>query len=203
MKEAPDRPHALYRFFGADGALLYIGITWNIATRFPRHQGGKPWWCEVNSIKVEQHPDRASVLRAERAAIEAERPRYNINHNSGRPQGVSSEAMTGNRRLTDDPVLTPGSLVGSYFHGRGSGRSWQGCIVAEPSPGVYLIELFDWMGGYPFNQELIRLEEMIADNWFFYDSAEWMTEFYEHHRELVFPEKPKEEPGRAGTEPGQ
>lgn len=64
------------------------------------------------------------------------------------------------------------SLVGSFFHGTAE-RRWQGCVVAEPSPGVYLVELFSWASGQPTEQRLVRLADMAE--WSFYDSAEWMN----------------------------
>ena len=74
--------------------------------------------------------------------------------------------------------LEPGSLVGSYFlsdHTRG----WQGCVVGEPSPSVYLCETFDWVTGMDSGgQQLVRIEEMTA--WTFYDTAEWMRNSYEN-----------------------
>lgn len=75
------RPHGLYRFFDATGHLLYIGITADLPTRLGDHNEKKPWWTEVASVTVEHYPDRPSVLQAEKAAIKAERPRYNIEHN--------------------------------------------------------------------------------------------------------------------------
>lgn len=78
MTMNPENPHALYRFFDADEQLLYIGITWDIASRFRRHAADKPWWSDVRRIAVEEHPGRAAVLAAETAAIKAEKPRYNV-----------------------------------------------------------------------------------------------------------------------------
>lgn len=80
-KVAPDEPHALYRFYGAGGTLLYIGITNEIPRRLKDHSRDKPWWLGVTSIKVEHYPNRQSVLEAERRAIIAERPLYNDQHN--------------------------------------------------------------------------------------------------------------------------
>jgi hypothetical protein len=76
------RPHALYRFFGSGGTLLYIGITNALPTRLRRHNDEKPWWTGVADIKVEHFPDRPTVLLAEKRAIIAERPLYNIQHNT-------------------------------------------------------------------------------------------------------------------------
>jgi GIY-YIG catalytic domain. len=78
---APDEPHALYRFYGAGGTLLYIGITNEIPRRLKDHSRNKPWWLGVTNIKVEHYPNRQSVLEAERRAIIAERPLYNDQHN--------------------------------------------------------------------------------------------------------------------------
>ncbi|MFG3702407.1 hypothetical protein ACGF5C_31670 [Micromonospora sp. NPDC047620] len=77
------RPHTLYRFFGEDGALLYVGITATLPARLVKHRDDKPWWNEVARITVTHHADRESVLAAELDAIKAECPRYNIQHNTG------------------------------------------------------------------------------------------------------------------------
>jgi len=82
---------ALYRFYDAAGDLLYIGITFDPGSRWAQHQHDKPWWHEVQQLTVEVHPDRQAVLDAERAAILAERPRYNIVHNTGRASTVTTK----------------------------------------------------------------------------------------------------------------
>lgn len=90
------RPHALYRFFGAGGTLLYIGITADLPTRLHGHRDDKPWWLGVTNVTLEHYPSRDSVLEAERRAIVAEKPLYNTQHNeAGRikpsvPETVSS-----------------------------------------------------------------------------------------------------------------
>lgn len=77
------RPHALYRFYDARQQLLYVGITAALPTRLGNHDDQKPWWTEVVDIKVEHFPGRESVLAAEKAAIIAECPLYNVQHNRG------------------------------------------------------------------------------------------------------------------------
>lgn len=92
--------HALYRFYDESGVLLYVGITANIGSRFKQHSAEKPWWTEVDRITLEHHPDRPTVLEAERRAIQAEAPRHNIAHNRGRvltpiaPRPLTVETMT-------------------------------------------------------------------------------------------------------------
>lgn len=73
--------------------------------------------------------------------------------------------------------LAPGSLVGSFFHSDAK-RGWQGAVVAEPRPGIYLVELFEWLAGSSASQHLVRIEDMAG--WQFYDTAEWMTNTYDH-----------------------
>lgn len=75
------RPHALYRFYGAGGTLLYIGITADLPTRLHDHRDDKPWWLGVTNVTVEHYSSRDAVLEAERRAIIAERPLYNSQHN--------------------------------------------------------------------------------------------------------------------------
>lgn len=77
--------HALYRFYDHAGELLYIGISRRPATRWAEHSTDKPWWSEVQRIAIQAFPDRKSALRAERAAIKSEKPRYNLIHNRPEP----------------------------------------------------------------------------------------------------------------------
>lgn len=69
----------LYRFFGDSGDLLYVGITANLADRLTDHQD-KRWWPEVASMTLEPFTSRKAAAEAERAAIGAEAPRYNVVH---------------------------------------------------------------------------------------------------------------------------
>lgn len=91
MTDIDGSDHALYRFFNADGGLLYIGISVNPSTRFRRHKGEQPWWLEVTQITIERYPARSEVLAAEKRAIEAEHPLYNVVHNTGIPLARSAK----------------------------------------------------------------------------------------------------------------
>lgn len=71
-------PMVLYRFFDADGTLLYVGITNHPWRRFAQHAAEKPWWHEVDDIEFESFPGPRHVAEAEEAvAIWEEQPRYN------------------------------------------------------------------------------------------------------------------------------
>lgn len=87
----------------------------------------------------------------------------------------ASLAGTGKHR-SDALELKSDSLIGSFFHGDGEGGT-QGQVVAEPTPGIYLVEFFSWMDGSPCWQKLIKIDQMTG--WRFYDSSEWMVNNYE------------------------
>jgi predicted GIY-YIG superfamily endonuclease len=75
-------PTVLYRCFAGDGELLYIGIARDLERRMKQHlrdheHDDGAWIHWVDRTEVEQYPDRPSALKAEKAAIAAESPRYN------------------------------------------------------------------------------------------------------------------------------
>ena len=72
----------------------------------------------------------------------------------------------------------PSSLIGSYFLSDAE-RKWQGVVVAEPAPTVYLVELFGWVLGAPIEQLLVPVSAML--DWTFYDTSEWMRDAYDAH----------------------
>lgn len=67
----------VYRFYGHDNTLLYVGVTTRLETRFKDHQG-KHWWSQAAHSTVEAHPSRALALVAEATAIMDEKPLHNI-----------------------------------------------------------------------------------------------------------------------------
>lgn len=71
-------PTLLYRIYGADGTLLYVGVTCDWEERVRRHASTQPWWDEVEYVDFEPRQPRRLALAAERRAIAEERPLYNI-----------------------------------------------------------------------------------------------------------------------------
>lgn len=69
----------LYRYFDAEGHLLYVGITDCLSIRNKQHSATAHWHKLVDEIKVKQFPDRPSALIAEGEAIRNENPIYNVN----------------------------------------------------------------------------------------------------------------------------
>jgi predicted GIY-YIG superfamily endonuclease len=68
---------ALYRFFDADGKLLYLGVSDNLAARFKWHRETQSWWGDVARKTIAWYGTRNKALAAEDYAIKTERPAHN------------------------------------------------------------------------------------------------------------------------------
>lgn len=83
----------VYRFYDVAGSLLYIGYSSELLTRLTGHRLQSPWFPKVATVKVEHYATREEAKLAEKAAIECERPRYNINHKPGAVRGVDLKVL--------------------------------------------------------------------------------------------------------------
>ncbi|MEU8334716.1 GIY-YIG nuclease family protein [Micromonospora tulbaghiae] len=101
---------SLYRLFDADRRLLYIGITLNIGSRWKTHSGQKPDWSLVAHAEVEHLPTREAALAAERAAIQAEKPAWNVIHNRD-PKPLKRLDPPRSRTLEDIRNGSPGLVA--------------------------------------------------------------------------------------------
>lgn len=79
------RPCYLYRVFGEEGELLYVGVAYSVGRRLAEHQDAAAWWPRATRVELEVHEDRGSALAAETIAIKTEHPIYNI-ANKTRPE---------------------------------------------------------------------------------------------------------------------
>jgi len=76
------------------------------------------------------------------------------------------------------------TIVGQYFLTFPSDKAgikgqmqWRGEVVRQQHPGIYLVQLFDWLMGCPTATLLIRVEKMVDENWDFYERREdWARE---------------------------
>jgi hypothetical protein len=74
---------SIYRLYDRAGRLLYVGITFNIASRWAKHRR-KPWWAEVRRARVTCFRGEGIARQHEIRAILTESPVYNI----ARPKAV-------------------------------------------------------------------------------------------------------------------
>ena len=75
---SPDDPCELYRAYGADGALLYVGISASAIARMMEHRRSAMWWPEVRRLDIEPFATRTEAIDAEREAVASERPLFNV-----------------------------------------------------------------------------------------------------------------------------
>jgi hypothetical protein len=71
----------LYAAYDSEGALLYVGISGKWWERLHSHERTSEWMEQTDSVKIMQFPDRESVEKAEKDAIERLRPPYNKQYN--------------------------------------------------------------------------------------------------------------------------
>lgn len=107
---AGQRQAAVYRLYGADDTLLYIGSTFDPEKRFQAHRP-KPWWPLVTRHTVEWHPSKDDAYAAEMAAIAAEGPAHN---HMGTPQYVPPSEKAAARRSHIGGELTVKEIMAKY-----------------------------------------------------------------------------------------
>lgn len=120
--EEPTSDHpervALYRLYGADGQLLYVGITNNPKLRWQAHARDKSWWGEVARKDVEWFERRKSAERIEKTEIEDESPVYNLTFNGDRQrhlQDAEAQDAQDASPYSRAAMTTPDPLS-IYFH---------------------------------------------------------------------------------------
>lgn len=91
------RPCFLYRLYGERDTLLYVGISVSALGRLGEHLTEKSWATEVRRTTIDPFPSRTEAAAAEVAAIRAERPLYNIQHNGKRRR----TPRAGGEKVTD------------------------------------------------------------------------------------------------------
>lgn len=113
-----NRETTVYRFYGYDSALLYVGISHAVFTRWQQHKSDKHWWSEICSASLQHFTTRQAALATELEAIRSERPRYNL---AGKVPAVQPpidhdwlaflrglEQDADDRRELADPLFSPG-----------------------------------------------------------------------------------------------
>jgi len=151
----------LYRYFDADGKLLYVGISLSALNRAIQHKSSAGWWSQQRTMTRETHPTRSAAEEAERRAIATEKPIHNIVHNRHRAEVAPPRLIAPtNNRLIGKFFLTPDEVEGFPL------AKWQGWVLDELASGTYLIELFSWRTGCPNGQQVASVAEM--GDWRFY-----------------------------------
>lgn len=113
--EEPERT-ALYRLFGSDGQLLYMGIARDPERRWAEHAQRQAWWHLVTRKTVEWHAGRNAALAAEASATADEKPLYdNSWRRTQAEERVSFDDSGDVSRIAED--LTQKIMSGRYAIG--------------------------------------------------------------------------------------
>ena len=82
-KHSIEQETHLYRHYDADGRLLYVGITKDLEHRTAAHGKASSWtdFVDVARSKFTKFPSRKKAKAAEKDAIRAELPLFNVSHN--------------------------------------------------------------------------------------------------------------------------
>lgn len=70
----------LYRHFGSDGRLLYVGISLNALGRLEEHSIQAEWFPLIATVTLEHYSSIGEAREAERSAIIHEMPIHNVKH---------------------------------------------------------------------------------------------------------------------------
>ena len=85
-------PYVLYRFFDADGALIYVGITNKLRRRCEEHRI-KGWFVDVVRVEIMPFDSRSRAAAAEADVIAACSPKHNRTANRGGPIGKERQSV--------------------------------------------------------------------------------------------------------------
>jgi predicted GIY-YIG superfamily endonuclease len=147
--ELERQTHALYRFYNQAGDLLYVGLTNDPGRRWQRHSETQPWWHDVARIDIETHPTRQAVRTAERAAIEAERPKHNVRMNSGTRRSDDPRPRPFPPK-PGHPFLAPGKVVALGLEDRTGVDGIRLCpvgLITESDDEWVTLALYSWATG--------------------------------------------------------
>lgn len=92
----------VYRFASTDGELLYVGKSGNLPARIDAHRASTPWFAEVAHTDIRVFATHESALAAERSAIRAEGPRYNVRSSTTAPRPARPLTPSPKRRISEE-----------------------------------------------------------------------------------------------------
>ena len=78
----------LYRMYGNNNELLYVGITGDPDARLKAHQRNSAWYPMMRSARHERFDTLEMALAAEKQVIKVERPLYNKTHSTRQPDST-------------------------------------------------------------------------------------------------------------------
>ena len=148
---------ALYRMWGNEGQLLYVGISKSALSRLGQHLTEKPWAADIVNVTIETYSTRELAAAAEVVAIKTEHPVHNVVHNGSsayvgsRNSSLEKRVNVGASELSKTKGLKKGQFIAA---GMKSGKCYVGHVyLIDPpypmsTPRVVELELKSWVTGY-------------------------------------------------------
>lgn len=133
-----ERKHILYRWWDAEGRLLYVGKSISVLERLKKHRQKSAFFDEAAAMTIELFPDAESLGAGEVAAILAENPIYNIAVSEHRPDMPArriqfsepwneADWLAGRWVVSTFDEIEIGDLVRAT-HPAGTRPDWQGMV---------------------------------------------------------------------------
>lgn len=178
-----------------DGKVLYVGMSKAGAQRFfsANHTMQLHISSGETNLEFIETTTAEEASELETKLIQELQPVYNIAKTGSIPYGTrqknQKQAKRESERVkhlvqeTKQPRRSSDGLINKYFHSYPNDElNWQGQVLKEVSPGIFLVQFFSWLMGAPTDQKLIPLTQMIKDGWKFYDDdEEWRHEAEEYN----------------------
>jgi hypothetical protein len=110
--------------------------------------------------------------------------------NAAKP--ATEKSQSGGAVMGKNEKSVSGNLVGKFFHSfKDAGEmEWQGRVLSEPKPGIFLVQTYSFATGAEYDQRLIPVERMV--NWRFYGTdAAWreVSEGYQRQQRMMIRRK--------------
>lgn len=117
-----EREPILYRWWRADGTLLYVGKSVSLFARVSSHRKSSSFFPTAATMTIERFPDEASLAEAEVRAIREEHPLHNVAHNrvGGSPRMLlpipsASQRVASHWATIDPDTIQIGDLIRYSF----------------------------------------------------------------------------------------
>lgn len=161
----------LYRIYGNDGQLLYVGISYSTIQRLGQHKDTQHWFESVARIERQNLGDisRQEALAIEAQVITAERPQYNKTHNR-------SSQLSGDRQKSTSTAGT------SRQHDYRWLCDWCANVCVGESAYVLLDKEYNW---HVLHRKCDPIPEWASLYWFSVDRIETKAQADDWHRHMA------------------
>jgi hypothetical protein len=105
----------LYRHFDDSNKLMYVGISLNTFSRLSQHKDHSHWFRNINRVTIEHFKTREEAMAAERTAIRAENPMFNI---AMKKTAREVEAEERNARQLEEEKIRQKNFLARYVEYR-------------------------------------------------------------------------------------